>query len=71
MKPSGVRIGIGPSGPTMSIPRITRTEDAIWNAVQEAVDEGWTVEQFRRECASAWAQKLRDEREHAQREWAR
>ena len=71
MKPSGVRIGIGPNGPVMGVPRITRTEDAIWSAVQEAIDEGWTVEDFRRECASAWAQKLSDEREDAKKAWAR
>jgi len=43
----------------------TKTEDAIWDAVETAVIEGWTPEQFRMECAEAWEHRLREDAKHA------
>lgn len=62
-KPHGVRIAIGEQGLDMYVPRITRTEDKIWEAVEEAIAEGWTAERFRREAADSWRQRMRDQAE--------
>jgi hypothetical protein len=43
--------------------------DKVWTAVQAAVWAGWSVEKFRRECASAWDEMLRKEREYAAKSW--
>ena len=56
---------------SLSVIRSTPTEDAVWEAVSEAVTEGWTVARFRRECAEAWQYALQEEAEAAEREWAK
>ena len=59
-KPSGISLGINGNGlPTMRVTPISRAEDAIWNAVQEAVDAGMTPTQFKREVIQAWDEELR------------
>lgn len=40
--------------------RPSRAEDKIWEAVAEAISEGWTPKQFRMEAAEAWEQELKD-----------
>jgi len=49
--------------------RPTAVENHIWDAVQEAVLAGWTVEQFRREARQAWSQALDDTKREAERAW--
>ncbi len=34
-----------------------QAEDAIWEAVQSAIDSGWTPERFKQESALAWGRK--------------
>ncbi len=68
MKPPGLRVGREGS---LHVIRSTRTEDNVWEAVSEAVAEGWTVEQFRTECEQAWAEALRQQAEDAAREWSK
>ena len=61
MKPNGVRIGIQSDGsPTMYVPKITRTEDKIWEAVEEAISEGWTPRQFRIEVEESWEYAIKE-----------
>ena len=68
-KPSGISLGITAGGvPTMSVTHISRAEDAIWNAVQEAVDAGMTPEQFKREVAQAWTEELRAQAKRTMKE---
>lgn len=43
----------------------------IWEAVEYALDEGMTVEQFRREAAQAWEYELRQRAERAMAAWKR
>ena len=50
-KPLGLRMG---ADATMRVTRPSRVEDAIWNAVEEAVDAHWTPQQVKNEVASAF-----------------
>ncbi len=61
MKPNGLSMTMteGRFGFSVSIP--THTEDAIWNAVETAIGDGWDPTRFRREVAEAWRQRLRDD----------
>lgn len=71
MKPLGIQLGIGPNGPTLGCRMPTSVEDKVWDAVQEAIEAGWTVEQFRRECAEAWKGLLRDRMNDDMERWQR
>jgi hypothetical protein len=60
-----------PTGVTWDMRTIqaNATENAIWDAVEAAIDAGWTVEQFRREAAGAWREKKRRDIESDDRAW--
>jgi hypothetical protein len=45
---------------SMQVVRPTRAEDKVWDAVQEAVAEGWTAKRFLAEARDAWADALKD-----------
>lgn len=49
----------------MSVTKPSKVEDAIWEAVELAIDNGWTPEQFKSELADAWAERLRDDAKRA------
>ena len=59
IKPLGVTLDAGPS---LSVVRPNTAQDAIYNACEEAIGVGMTVEQFRREAAECWALILDDNR---------
>jgi hypothetical protein len=42
------------------VTRPTPAEDAVWEAVQRAIDAGMTPRQFRLEAAEAWEHLLRE-----------
>ena len=65
MKPLGLGFTASESGIGMSVRRPSKVEDAVWEAVEMAIQSGWTPEQFRNEIADAWREKLRDEIKHA------
>ena len=69
MKPTGLSLSVGAGGPSMRVRTPTRTEDAIWSAVQEAVMEGWEPKQFICEVEQAWKQALRDDMDVAMRQF--
>ena len=59
MKPPGIYLNTIRNGDvTFNVRKPSRVEDAIWNAVQEAIEAGWTAKQFRQEAASAWEDEL-------------
>ena len=60
MKPYGLT-------PMFQILRPSRTEDKIWEAVQEAIVEGWSPERFKREVAQAWDEELKEQAKEAQK----
>jgi hypothetical protein len=45
----------------------TRGEDAVWRAVEEAIDAGMTPERFKAEAAEAWVHFLRERAKDAER----
>lgn len=59
MKPLGIT-------PFFEVRKPSPTEDAIWEAVQSAIDCGWTPERFKQEASAAWIDKLCDDARHAQ-----
>lgn len=54
----------------MRLRRSTPVEDAIWDAVEKAIDDGWTVEQFRIEAAASWREKQRQDMDGDRKAWA-
>ena len=40
-------------------------EDAVWEAVEQAIEAGWSPERFKAEIADAWKEKLEDKAKHA------
>ena len=65
MKPSGIALYADRNSIGLKVHKPTRTEDAIWNAVEEAVNEGWTPAQFKAEVISAWEDKLKQDAKQA------
>lgn len=53
MKPFGLTFDL-------QVVRPTAAEDAIWEAVSQAIARGMTASEFRSECADAWASELRE-----------
>ena len=70
MKPNGLRIGYGPGGLALSVTTPDRVSDAIWSAVQAAIESGLTVRQFRVEAAQAWDHELTEARKDAAKDWS-
>lgn len=50
------------------IVRPTSAENRIWEAVEEAIAEGMTPTQFRREAAAAWEHSLHEAAKSAVRD---
>ena len=66
MKPNGIAIGLHADGQlSFRATHPTRTEDAIWEAVECAINEGWDARRFRNEVASAWSDILKQSVEDA------
>ena len=65
MKAPGVRIY--PDG-SMRVTKSTRAEDMIWDAVQEALNEGMSPKSFRLEVISAWEEASKERLEDELRE---
>ena len=66
-KPTGLAVVMDTASgvPQFAVKQSSRVENAVWDAVQTAVDAGWSPEQFKREVADAWQEKLRDDARHA------
>lgn len=43
----------------------SKVEDAVWEAVELAIESGWTPQQFKNEIADAWREKLNDKAKNA------
>lgn len=63
MKPNGLTMGLQVIMPTGA-------EDAVWKAVETAIDAGWDAKRFRREAAEAWEHRLREDAREAVRDLA-
>ena len=64
MKPPGIALL---ANGTMRMRHPTQTEDAIWAAIETAIAENWTPQQFKDECADAWRHVLEDAGKEAQK----
>lgn len=60
MATKGAGLVFGASGGSLHVGvRVpTGVEDRIWEAVEEAIEAGWTAKRFRQEAASAWEAEL-------------
>lgn len=58
MKPPGIYLSAAHGAVTFNVRQPSRVEDAIWDAVQEAIEAGWDAKAFKREAASAWEDAL-------------
>ena len=54
MKPLGMRLTLQ-DGIGLRVVHPTHAEDKVWEAVEAAIEAGWTPERFKREAASAWS----------------
>ena len=64
-KPLGISIGINSGLPTLRVNESSKAMDAIWDAVEEAINSGMTPEQFKMEAAEAWAERLKEDSKSA------
>jgi hypothetical protein len=71
MKPAGITFGMGANGPTLGVTRPSRAEDKTYEAVEEAILEGWTIERFLCEAREAWLHHKQEEVKTAEDEWTR
>ena len=53
-KPNGVSLMIGPQGPELRVAKITRAQDLIWDAVEQAQIERLSPKEFIAEVREAW-----------------
>lgn len=67
-KPLGARFDISSGVPHIIVTRASQAEDAIWDAVREAINEGWNARKFRLEAATAWEELLRNDAKSAVQE---
>jgi len=58
MKSLGLSMGFGKDGLSLSVSHPTSVDDAVWDAVEQAINAGWTPQQFRNEIADAWRDRL-------------
>jgi len=66
MNPLGVSLTANPIGFSVNHP--SRVEDAVWEAVEAAIEAGWSPKRFKEEAAGAWRERLTDEAKDAYRE---
>lgn len=55
----------------LQVVRPAPAQDAIWDAVEEAIAAGMTVEQFRREAQEAWQYQQKEQARADAKEWER
>jgi hypothetical protein len=71
-KPYGLSLGLTADGNLRAgVNHPSRAEDAIWNAVEEAIDAGMTPERFKLEAAQAWEETLHSRAKDAAEELSR
>lgn len=70
-KPLGIGLTLVDGVPVMRVKTPDKVEDAVWEAVDEAINAGWDARRFRREAAEAWEQRLRDDAKAAREDLMR
>lgn len=67
-KPNGISLTESNGFPRLSVTHASAAEDAAWEAVRQAIWAGWDAQRFKRECAQAWGELLREDAKDAERE---
>ena len=58
-RPNGIGLSMNSDGsPHWFVRPIDRTVDQIWDAVREAINQGMTPQEFKREVSEAWQYHL-------------
>ena len=66
-KPTGIGLVTDGHSIGFSVDLASKVEDAIWDAVEEAINAGWTPERFKSEAADAWRDRLKQDADNAVR----
>jgi hypothetical protein len=61
MRPLGIGIRVSGGSIGFAASRPSQVEDAVWEAVEAAIEAGWSPERFRSEVADAWKERLHDQ----------
>lgn len=70
MKPNGLALTLDGRGDLgMRVITPTKAEDAIWKAVETAIEEGMPLDKFRNEVLDAWEQKRKDDLKWEMQSW--
>lgn len=64
MKPNGIMLD---ADGRLKVRPISKAEDAIWDAVETAINEGWDARKFRSEVADAWDERLKEDAKDARK----
>jgi len=67
--PNKVGIGFSDGVPTFFVRPRNSSVDRIWDAVEEAINSGMTVEQFKNHAAEAWTDTLQKHAKWAADDW--
>ena len=68
-KPAGIYMALSGKTVLMGITPTDRIADKVWEAVQEAICGGWTVQRFKNESAQAWEHELKERAKSDAEEW--
>ena len=69
-KPPGLSVALtGAGGISLRVTPSDRIADKVWDAVEDAIDAGWTVERFRREAAECWDGYMSEKRKRDADAW--
>lgn len=71
VKPPGIEMSLYGGALRMGVTQSSRSEDKIWEAVQEAISEGWTPTRFIAEAREAWDYELGERAKAADAEFKR
>lgn len=47
----------------------SKVEDAVWEAVEQAIEAGWDPKRFKIEAEQAWEEKRQDDTKEEMKQW--
>jgi hypothetical protein len=68
MKPPGLALNVGPQGVGLRVTKGSDTENAVWEAVEQAFIDGVSADEFRKMVWQAWDDELDNERKRGKKE---
>jgi hypothetical protein len=61
MKPMGISVGLSDNGPVMHVTGNGRVENIVWDAVADAMEDGWTLKQIVDEVKQAYEYERKEQ----------